>query len=181
MAVIPVYTTAVAGTVLAASYLNSQVRDAGNFFLAKPYCNIFNSAGVTVGATTLVLVPWDTELEDNDNMHSTSTNPSRVIFQTTGVVLLSVGTAWVSASASNKRILLRLNSGGSSAGGTPLHAVDAPSPTSIGANTPTMSWCYRAVNVGDYVETFVESSVAINTSTVVSPPSTFYQSLWEIA
>lgn len=165
MATIPVPITWVAGTVVTAGQMNSNIRDATNFLLATPFCSVFRNGALSLLANTLTLVSWDAENEDNDNMHSTVTNPSRITFQTTGLYLFTVGSSYgPTAADQGRRIMVRLNSGGSSGGGSQVAIVDAATnatPAAIGSDMqPQIAFYYRALNVGDYLETFFESTVA---------------------
>lgn len=182
IATIPVYITFVAGTVLPAATLNSQIRDAGNFQLAKPYCNAYNSAGVACTTNVLTLVPLDTELEDNDNMHSTGTNPSRIIFQTTGLFDIDAAADWPSNATGNRQLTLRLNSGGTSGGGTFIAQRDA-TPNASGATSvyPVLSIKYRAVNVGDYVELFIRQVSGGSLTAPGGINALFVSALWQIS
>lgn len=185
MATIPVYRTWTAGEIVTAAEMNSNIRDAGNFWLTRPYCYIYNNAGLPVVSGTSTLVPWDSEIEDNDGMHSTGTNPSRLIFQTTGVYLIMPALSWPAASpaasANGRNVMLRLNSGGSSGGGSLLISVGAAISSQSGSNTPTFAWTYRAANIGDYIETFAVQNSGGTISTVGASGSTHISALWEIA
>jgi hypothetical protein len=96
MATLPSFRTWTAGEIVTAAYMNSNVRDAGNFFLSWP---VFEgrqavAQSFTSGAPTALLI--DTEDIDTDNGHSTVTNTSRYTPQTAGRFQLSGGTAWAS-------------------------------------------------------------------------------------
>jgi hypothetical protein len=78
MATLPSFRTWTAGEIVTAAYMNSNVRDAGNFFLSWP---VFEgrqavAQSFTSGAPTALLI--DTEDIDTDNGHSTVTNTSPV-------------------------------------------------------------------------------------------------------
>lgn len=183
MATIPTYITWVAGTVVTAAQMNANIRDAGNFQQARPYCNVFNNAGVTCSTSgTYFLVPWDTETEDNDSMHNNAVNPSRITFNTTGVYHITNCSSWASNATGYRGQQLRLNSGGSSAGGTQLQFAFVPS---IGATAwnggPRMSWYYRAANIGDYLELFVDQTSGGSLATIGGAVATNFQCMWEIA
>lgn len=183
MATLPVYTTFVAGTILTAAQLNTQVVNAGNFWLNPPYADLYNAAGVTCGTSaTYFLVPWDTEIEDSDNMHSTVTNPSRVICVTPGVYHIEHSTSWASNATGFRGSQFRLNSAGAVGTGTQLQFAFG---LSIGAAAwgggPRISWYYRFANIGDYMETFVDQtsggSLVMTGGTIFNQ----YQCMWRKA
>jgi len=181
VATIPSYVTWVAGTVVTAAALNSQVRDPGNFYLARPYCNMFNNTGVACTNGTATLIPFDTEIEDNDSMHSTVTNPSRMIFNTPGVYLIIPRLSFPSTGTGGRIINLRLNSAGSNAGGTSLLNTTGTPNASNAIGDPTHSWFYRAANVGDYMEFFATQSSGGSQTTVTGTLATGIQAMWQIA
>lgn len=76
-----------AGDVLTAAAMQ-QVRANEEFFVDPPACSIFNSAAQSVANNTLTAMTADSELFDNDSMHSTSVNTSRQAIQTAGRYLL---------------------------------------------------------------------------------------------
>lgn len=187
MATIPVYTTFTAGTILTAAQLNTQVVTAGNFWLARPYCDVENTTGPNLATGVALLLPWDTENEDNDAMHSTVSNSSRVIFQTLGAFRIHYyvrvgvpGTVWTSG----VQINLRLNAAGASGGGSSLSTTTYNPTDSHGSSNTQVERVvmYRALNVGDYYEVFVTGSFTgaapgIQTGNRVSGTT----AMWEIA
>lgn len=152
MATVPVYVTWVDGTVVTGSDLDSQIRDAGNFLIGRPFCDVDSSSSTSLTANTATLISYDTENFDNDGMHSTTTNPSRIICQTLGVFTLHY--YWRVSSVSGTQTLnLRLNSGGSSSGGSSLSTT-----TYTGVNQIERTLTYNFANIGDYVEMFATTS-----------------------
>lgn len=155
---IPTFTTFVAGTVVTAAQLNTQIVNAGNFFLAPPACWVYNNAGVSLTSGTSTLIPFDTENIDNDAMHSTVTNPSRIIFNTLGTwelhfhARVPAGGTIGAAQTGNAR----LNSGGASGGGSSVSTFAVPrgGATSLATFNDRTFW-YQPANVGDYFEFFV--------------------------
>lgn len=166
-------TTWTDGVVVTAAQLNAQIRDVGNFWLARPTFLGHNNAGVSCTSGTATLLPWDTELEDNDAMHSTVTNPSRVICNTLMLFNLQYSVRWIAATATSVRTLnLRLNAAGASGGGTSLSTrTDAASSTATaGSSVSTFqerNFPYRFVNLADYLELFVTQNTggALSTDT----------------
>ena len=128
-----------------------------------------------------MLTSFDSETEDNDNMHSTLTNTSRIICQTTGMFKLTGSAAWAAGTAGIRALQIRLNSGGAVGGGTFIVLRQAAGPaTSLAISTPEVNIPYRFVNVGDYIEMFVEQTAG-SISTVGGATGTYLSALWEIA
>lgn len=180
IATVPVYTTWVAATIVTAAQLNGQIRDAGNFWLVRPYCNVYNNAGLATTSGTLTLVPFDTELDDTDSMHSTVTNSSRIIAQTIGVYRLALSVDWPNNATGERRIMLRLNSGGSSGGGTFICIRDTAATNFAGTWTgPELNIPYRTANIGDYWEMFIQQNSG---GALTSPGGSYaltFTAMWE--
>lgn len=156
MATIPVYTTFTAGAILTAAQLNTQIVASGGFLINRPLCSVSNAAGIASAASgTSTLIPFDVENEDTDNMHSTVTNPSRVIFQTLGLWALNPFSGWPSNATGSRVVDLRLNAAGSSAGGTKIAGGSAQGHLLSDNIQVSYTWRYRAQNIGDYTEMFI--------------------------
>lgn len=183
MATLPVYTTFVAGAVLTAGQLNTQVANAGNFFLARPYCNAYNLNTFSVASGTATVTLLDTELEDNDSMHSTISNVSRMICQTPGLFSIRAASEWASNAAGERRATLRLNAASAPAGGTFILSRDAAVVATIAGAMifPEINLTYRMVNVGDYLELFVQQNSGGALVCGGNPYGTYLSMLWEIA
>ena len=65
-----------------------QVRDNEEFFIDPPTCAIYSSSAQSVSTNTVTALTADSERFDNDSMHSTSSNTSRITIQTEGRYLL---------------------------------------------------------------------------------------------
>lgn len=76
------------GTAAPASW-GDQVRDNLEFLIDPPSCAVYNSAVQSVSNNTLTTMTADSELYDNDSMHSTVTNTARITAQTAGRYLFS--------------------------------------------------------------------------------------------
>lgn len=158
---IPSYSTAAAGGTLLAATWNSNVRDAGNFFLAVPHVILTQSSAVqAVANATFTPVTWDTEVRDNDATHSTVTNTSRVTAVTAGWYRVAATIGWA-GNVTNQR-LSRWGVNGTALAGTEI------AQAAIMATT----WATPAVttdlflNVGDYLELFAwqNSGGSLNTN-----------------
>jgi len=155
MATLPSIASVVAGARFRATMYNA-IKSYLDFLIDTPHCSVYNSA-TTVTCPDLVvstLITFDAEVEDTDAMHSTVSNTSRVNFVTAGRYELNVFCALpnVAVVFSKFRVNLRLNSAGSSAGGTSLRTwiMDTPggTPQDFAASIS------RVFAAGDYVEVF---------------------------
>jgi hypothetical protein len=94
--VIPVMRTWVAGELVTAAYMNTNVRDAGNFLIATPTFQARQNLAQAIANLTNTQVLLDTEIVDSDSAHNLVTNTSRYIPQTPGYYQMGGGTGWVS-------------------------------------------------------------------------------------
>lgn len=138
---------------------------------------MYRSAAASVSSSTWTLVSWDAENEDvvqggDSPSHDLVTNPERVYIRTAGRYAISGQVTFADDSSSTRRLRLRLNSAGSSSGGTsllesfedPLSGV--PTPIQI----PTIEYDLAA---GDYLEVFVYQASGSSLALTVGYPSTF--------
>lgn len=84
MATIPSFRTWTTGEVVTAAMMNSNVRDAGNFFLSWPVCEARQTVAQSLPNNSATGVTFDTNDIDTDSAHSTVTNPSRYTAKTQG-------------------------------------------------------------------------------------------------
>ena len=61
-----------------------QIRDNQEFLIDPPACSVFNSTAQSVSHDTPSVLAANSELFDNDSMHSTSVSNSRITIQTPG-------------------------------------------------------------------------------------------------
>ena len=76
------------GDILTAAAI-AQVRTNQEFFIDPPACSVYNSAVQSIPNATSTALTANSENYDNDSMHSTATNTSRITIQTAGRYLLS--------------------------------------------------------------------------------------------
>ena len=111
--------TWVVGQVVTAATMNAQV--SGNLAAVASgwdRCQVTNSATQTVG-TSATLLTWNVNnVITNAAMHSTSTNPSRLIAATAGTYRYGIYLPWIPPASSTFQ--MRKNAAGSSTGGTLL-------------------------------------------------------------
>lgn len=89
--------------------------------VTKQLCKVTNSANLPIPASTVTVLTFDTEIEDNDNIHSVASNTSRLTCTADGTYLIGGGVIWA-ASATGIRVLRIRKNGtdfliGSNAGG----------------------------------------------------------------
>lgn len=77
--------TATAGTVLTASFLNTNVRDNIAWLATdSPSCRAYNNANISISNGVLTVVTLNSERYDNAAVHSTASNTSRFTIPTGG-------------------------------------------------------------------------------------------------
>lgn len=105
-------TTFTTGNVLTAAQLNTNLRDNTNFLFDPPACiatrasnqSIPNAAGTLVSFTTADIV-------DTDTMHSTSTNPQNITFNTAGLYLVTINVEFDTNATGSRRVWVADNLG----------------------------------------------------------------------
>jgi hypothetical protein len=110
MATVPSPITFVATAKLTAAQMNTNVRDAVNFLVAKPAVKVHNSTAQSIPTATWTSITWDTEDLDNDGMHSTSTNAQMLVAATAGWYMVTAN-AEFAINGTGQR-LLRISDGG---------------------------------------------------------------------
>ena len=160
MATVPSEMTAAAGAILTAAEWNSNVRDAINFLIGPPTCACRQTVAQSIPNSATTAVTLDTEDFDNDGMHSTVTNTSRITAQTAGRYQLGGGVGFSGNSTGIRSAQWMLN-GSLMAAGTAQ--MSAASTVVTDAPARTIS---TFMNVGDYVEIGAQqtSGGALNTA-----------------
>lgn len=166
--VIPVEITWTTGQVVTAAQLNANLRDAVNFLLNPPSCELRQTVVQSIGGSGNTLL-FDTEDLDNDGMHSTVTNTTRATSATTGRYAVSWASTWAANATGRKGGWLIVN-------GVNVNASSAvvPSSAATGTSVPGRS---RNIflNAGDYAEVFAyqESGGVVNTNAGTFDQSSF--------
>jgi hypothetical protein len=146
--------------------LNDGVRDPINFLYQMPKCAITMSVDLSIGtggSNKLIggSGGFDTETMDNDSMHDTVTNSSRLIFQTAGTYLVGAQAAFASNATGRREIEIRLNAAGNPASGNQIARGSVPA-----TNGATILSCSRpfSTSAGSYIELFAfqDSGGALN-------------------
>lgn len=166
MATVPTPYDATSGVKMQATAWDAGVRDPLTWALTNyPRCHAFISAGNNYVNNTATLATYASEIYDTDTMHDNTTNPSRITTNTAGLYewdyLFTMPTASYSGSAA---VNLRLNSAGSSAGGTSIwNRFFNCTATQTAHVQLIFKWF---MNAGDYFEAFM-----LQTSGATQPPS----------
>lgn len=85
MATVPSFRTWATSDVVTAAMLNSNIRDAGQFWVSnRPRALLRQTVAQNLLNNTPTAITYDVEDLDNDGGHSTSSNTSRYVAQTAG-------------------------------------------------------------------------------------------------
>jgi len=143
------------GTVAPASW-GDAIRDALEFLIDPPSCSVFNSAALSVANNTITNLTANSELFDNNGMHSTVTNTDRITAVTAGRYLFFATVTFANNATGARLLQFQKN-------GTTAYNVTQGPPVS-GRDTDFSG--VRAIDMvaGDYVVVQVrqESGAALN-------------------
>lgn len=87
-----------------------QIRDNDEFLIDPPLCLVLSSVGQTIANNTATALTANTEVFDNDSMHSTTTNPERITIQTPGRYRFSTRIEFASSGTGTREIRFYKNS-----------------------------------------------------------------------
>lgn len=128
-----------------------------------PFCRIYQGSTVTTSSNTLQVLNFDTETIDNDGMHSTSVNSSRITCITAGVYNIFGHVEWAPNSSGIRQVAIKLN-GGSNAIVREQRVAGAIS----GVMAQTIQTVYALV-AGDYVTLEILQDGVANLGTGLNP------------
>ncbi len=131
----------------------------GTYWKRRPYnlgARVYNSTAKSIPSGSFVVITFDSERYDTDNIHDNSTNNSRLTCKTAGVYLISFCGELPAASTGRAVAKIQVN------GGTNI-CMMSNILTSLGPIRMNPSSIYT-LNVNDYVEVFVyqESGGTLN-------------------
>lgn len=149
----------VVGEIVTAAMLNSNVRDAVDFLLDPPMCDLYQAAAQSIPNGALTALVWDTEVYDNDSAHSTVTNSSRITIQTPGWYHVSAAYS-MDLNTTGYRLVCLYKNGSVAKTGNRI----APSSN----QTAAVLDAYLSVSAGDYLEIVVLQSSGAALSTWVA-------------
>jgi hypothetical protein len=146
----------------------------GNPNSTRPSCSLWHSATQSIPNATDTALLFDSEINDNDSMHSTTTNTSRITAQTPGTYTFFASVEFAGNATGYRQITLIKN-------GTDYLAMDNRL-----ANAAVVTRCTIGVsvtlNAGDYVEVWAyqTSTAALNVSlsTATFPYSRAFNATW---
>jgi hypothetical protein len=113
-------------------------------------CRIYNNAAISIPNNPTAAqgtLTFNSERYDTDSMHSTSSNTSRITFNTAGTYDLDLNIRWASNTTGYRQAYFRMN-------GTTIIAMDHKNPVNGDVTTQSLSTQYDFV-VGDYIEVIV--------------------------
>lgn len=131
------------GTVAPAAW-GDVIRDDLEFLIDPPACSVFDNTGQSVADNTLATLNANSENFDNDAMHSTVTNNSRITVQTAGRYEFTSRVQFGTSGTGRRTITYRLN-------GTTSTTVASAAAVSGAAQT-VPSFFKIVMGVGDYIE-----------------------------
>jgi hypothetical protein len=135
-----------------------------NGIVAPLGCRAYNTSVHNVSTNTEATLAWDTNITDNDGMHSTTTNTDRIYANWDGFYQVKCTVDWDSSNATGiRRLRIMLN------GTTEIGRVQGAS-SSGGACTQTVT-ADRHFNAGDYIQIFAYQNSGITLA--ITPSSEF--------
>jgi len=144
--------TWVAGETVTAAQLNEQIRDNLDFLHSKDHASAYDSTNQSLTDSTYENITFDSEHFDSNSMHNTSSTTSRIKCNSDGLYLAVFKVTFDTNTTGIRRVQLRENAAGSSAGGTARGVWNGPALS--GENTIVAgSRLVRLVDT-DYVEIF---------------------------
>jgi hypothetical protein len=172
MATVPTPYDATTGLKISAAAFDAGVRDVGNWVLTDyPRVHAYDGSGNVVADVSVVkLILLDSEVYDTDNMHSTASNTSRIVFTTAGLYSVDVQVQFPSATYTAGNLNIRLNAAGASGGGTSLLNLQFNvAAAAFGSPHAVFSRFFAAA---DYIEAFVSQTSGASRTTVAGQFST---------
>lgn len=131
-----------AGGIPPASW-GDQVRDNLEFLIDPPACSVYHNTTQSVSNDTITAMSANSENYDNNSMHSTSSNTSRVTIQTAGRYQFT-GTLKFAANATGNRYLQFRKNGSTIYSG--LGGINSGAEIQLSATRSLV------LSVGDYIE-----------------------------
>lgn len=109
MATVPTAYTWTVGELMTASKLNSYLRDAVGFLLARPYATLTHTLAQSIPDSTNTALSFNTEVADTDNGHSTTSTISRYVVQTAGIWTVTGSVPWNLNAVGKRECFVRTN------------------------------------------------------------------------
>lgn len=135
--------TIAAGQPLSAATVQ-QIRDNEEFLIDPPACSVYNSTTQSLTSAVVTTLTANSEFFDNDSMHSTSSNTSRITVQTAGRYLFIAATEFASNATGTRSTLFHKNAT------TDYNAMHVPAASGVTTNLIAVRAVVMAA--GDYME-----------------------------
>jgi hypothetical protein len=164
VATVPSEMTFVAGEVLTAAQMNTNVRDAVNFIIAPPLAQLVQAVVQSVGDSAWTALTFTTETIDRDGGHSNVTNTPRYTAQTAGWYLMQGTVSWTANATGGRQASFGVN--GSS---TLFSKVFQAGTAAFVGSVTTSGTTY--LNVGDYAQLFSWQNSGGANNTVINTES----------
>lgn len=129
----------------------------------KPGVRLLKSANQTIPNLTWIVVTWDIEDYDTDNMHDNVTNNTRITIKTPGVYLFTFNGEWQGNGSGPRLAALSVNGG--------QREVQVVSSGAIDPRAAFNLSLIRKLNVNDYVEAQVWQSSGGNLNLIANNPT----------
>ena len=139
-----------AGDPLPAAYLNT-TRANGAWFSEPPQCSVYSSSVQSVTDSTVTAMACGSESLDNNGMHSTTSNTSRITAVNAGRYTLTGTASFAANSTGMRRLTFRLN-------GTTEYDLVQVAATSVGSSVILSASRTFTLAISDYDEMTVYQS-----------------------
>lgn len=173
MATLPSPRTWVAGEKATATLLNAEVRDALSFLLDPPtaYAYLASNQNIPTGIGSFEVLNLAGEEFDNDTMHSTVTNNSRLTVKTAGLYLF-MGAITFATETTNANRAARIRLNGSDILNTVRYRNANASTSGIEVSA------YALLSVNDYVELLASQDSGSTVQANSGNTTTFFWGRW---
>lgn len=144
-------TTRATGHLVTAADWNQDVVANISFLANPPACRVYNSTNQATSGTSAALT-FNSERFDTDSMHSTSSNTSRITFNTAGLYVVSFTCAWGNSATGGRELSIALN------GTTSIAMDEASAAGMVGSEfSQSLTTMYKFA-ANDYVEVLARQS-----------------------
>lgn len=176
MGTIPVGPTFTAGQKLTAANLNA-MNDAQVFWALTPRCYAYQGSAQTLTTGVSTLITFDSEVYDivqsgDTPAHDNTTNNSRIFARTTGKYDIRAQVMFGNNATGSRILQVRLNSAGSSVGGTQIAQTSQGAVSGASTSVPLLIPSYP-LSAGDYIELFASQASGGNLALNVGQMNTF--------
>jgi hypothetical protein len=142
-----------------------------DFLLNPPRCRLYQTATTSMPSGTATAILFDTEEDDTDSMHSTSTNTSRIVCNAAGLYQVIATLGFAGNATGYRRVDLRKNGGP-----TPFATVSVQAASSLSSAVQVVAKVPLAV--GDYVEMYGTQNSGSALASVAGADWTKFEAQW---